>query len=140
MSKSNLTTCKLCSETVSTNAKSCPNCGDPNPTGRSLVGSANKFIPLLSGVGVIVGLMCLLGVFPLPYPYYSFLRNAVLVGAVALIGCSLIRKKYVLIVPLIVIAFVFFEVKGLDKIVWVLIDIVAGMVFLCTASCYIDDD
>ena len=81
-------------------------------------------------VGLIIGGMCLIGMLPLPYPYYPFLRLVILVGAATLIGCSVIRKKYVPIVPLAVIALFFFGVKGLDKSVWAFIDLVAGVCFI----------
>ena len=84
--------------------------------------------PLIAGL--IVGGMCLIGMLPLPYPYYPFLRVVVMAGAAVMIGCCIVRGQYLTIIPFAIAGLFFFGVKGLDKEVWAMIDLVAAGVFI----------
>ena len=88
--------------------------------------------PLIAGL--IVAGLCLIGVAPLPYPYYPFLRFIVIVGAAVMIGCCVVRKQYIAIAPLAITGLFFFGVKGLEKEAWAMIDLIAAIFFACVGA------
>lgn len=81
-------------------------------------------------IGGIIGGLLLIGALPLPYPYYRFLKVAVIVACVCLSVNAYQRDRPAFMIPLGVIALFFFAMKGLSKEVWAFIDVVAAVVLV----------
>ena len=80
----------------------------------------------------LLGVLLLIGVFPLPYDYYIYLRTVIMLGTLYLLVRdwkeSDSQTKGVLIV--IVILFNSFSPIYLTKMIWVVIDIISGLYLL----------
>ena len=72
----------------------------------------------------IVAIMLFLGALPLPIEYYDILRWAVSITAII----NIFKEKYIFI-PVLVLFNPIIPVYLYSKVVWVIIDIISGMLF-----------
>jgi len=80
----------------------------------------------------ILGVLLLIGVFPLPYDYYIYLRTVIMLGTLYILVRdwkeSDSQTKGVLIV--IVILFNSLSPIYLTKMIWIVIDLISGLYLL----------
>ena len=81
--------------------------------------------PLIAGL--IGGVFALIGLLPMPMPFYNTMRIVVAVACVTIAIGAVGRKKLLAIVPLAILAIFFLFVKGLSKGQWMMIDFVAAV-------------
>tara|TARA_B100001175_G_C19497244_1_gene636054 strand:+ start:2165 stop:2419 length:255 start_codon:yes stop_codon:yes gene_type:complete len=72
----------------------------------------------------IVAIMLFLGALPLPMDYYSILRLAVSIAAII----NIFNERYIFI-PVLVLFNPIIPIYLYSKAAWVIIDIIAGMLF-----------
>ena len=77
----------------------------------------------------IVAIMLFLGALPLPIEYYDILRLAVSIGAII----NIFKERYVYI-PVLVLFNPIMPVYLYDKAMWVIIDIISGMLFWASSE------
>ena len=75
-------------------------------------------------MNVITAIMLFLGVLPLPIEYYDILRFVVSIAALI----NIFQERYIF-VPVLVLFNPIIPVYLYDKAIWVIIDIVSGLLF-----------
>jgi hypothetical protein len=77
----------------------------------------------------ILGVLLLIGVFPLPYDYYIYLRTVIMIGTLYLLVRDWKESDSQTKVVLIVITLLFNSLSPiyLTKTIWVVIDIVSSL-------------
>lgn len=81
--------------------------------------------PLVAAL--VGGAFALIGMLPLPYPYYTSMRLVIAGACAVMIGSAVQRKQNLAIAPLVFIAIFFLFVRGLPKGVWAALDFVAAV-------------
>ena len=75
-------------------------------------------------MNIITAIMLFLGVLPLPIEYYDILRFVVSIAALI----NIFQERYIF-VPVLVLFNPIIPVYLYDKAIWVIIDIVSGLLF-----------
>lgn len=81
--------------------------------------------PLVAAL--VGGAFAIIGMLPLPYPYYTSMRLVIAGACAVMIGSAVQRKQNLAIAPLVFIAIFFLFVRGLPKGVWAGLDLVTAV-------------
>ncbi len=79
-----------------------------------------RAVPLIASI--IGAGFALIGVLPMPYPFYNLMRVVIAVACATLCVVAVNRRRALACAPLIILALLFLFVKGLPKETWAVID------------------
>ncbi|MDQ0636882.1 putative membrane protein [Pedobacter sp. W3I1] len=85
---------------------------------------------------IVCSICCFVAILKLPIEFYTFLRTIVSLGAGLLIYSWIKQKNYALAVVFVLVLILFnplFPIYLHQKSIWILLDIITGLLFLITA-------